>query len=63
MTFWDWLSSPQGVEFEHAILVFLNILGVYLAHRASKHSQIVERRLDVYVKSLMNQIHGGHEHQ
>lgn len=62
MTFWDWLASPQGVEFDHAILVFLNIIGVWLAHRANKHVSIVEKRLDRHTATLMRQIHGGHRH-
>lgn len=62
MSVWDFLATPAGQDVVHGVILLLNVLVLGVTARTTKRSTRIERRLDVYVRQLMEQIHGGHEH-
>lgn len=62
MNFWDFLATPNGTELIHFAILAVNLIVLASSHRTRKKTDLVQRRLDIYVKRLMDDIHGGHSH-
>lgn len=53
MTFFDWLASPLGVEFQHALIGLILALAAYLSYLAHRQAKSNEELLNGHLEQHM----------